>query len=156
MPLFCRIDVIAWGICTLGHSITAYGLDNPPTLKTLMISKRYSRFVDGRVISPALVDSVASIDVMNVSMKSVGGMYSSLLFSCMSSYVSFRLSMKIVGSSPLSLSRSNSHEKYAFWSEASVDLLHACPVGMSIGLICPSCVSKLLLPSSTCLILALC
>ena len=68
MPLFCKIVVIAWGICTRGYSITAYGLDIPPTLKILMNSKRYSRSVDVRVISPALADYVASIAVVNVSM----------------------------------------------------------------------------------------
>ena len=85
MPLFCKIVVIAWGICTPDHSITAYGLDIPPTLKILLNSKRYSRFVDVMMISLALVDYAASIVVMNVSMKSVGGMYSSLSFSKISS-----------------------------------------------------------------------
>ncbi len=74
MPLFCRIDVVACGICTLGHSITAYGLEIPPTLKILLNSKRYSRSIDGRVTSPWLVNTAASIDVMNVSIKSAGGM----------------------------------------------------------------------------------
>ena len=73
MPLFCRIDVVAWGICTPGHSITAYGLDIPPTLKILPNSKRYNRSDDVKVISPALVESAASTVVMNVSMKSAGG-----------------------------------------------------------------------------------
>ena len=72
MPLFCRIDVIAWGICTPFHSITAYGLDIPPTLKILLNSKRYKRFVDVGVTSPALIDSVASIVVMNVLVDEVG------------------------------------------------------------------------------------
>jgi len=84
MPMFCRIVVIAWGICTPGHSITAYELDIPPTLKILPNLKRYNRYVDVRVISPALVDSVASIDVMKVSMKSSGGMKSSLPLSSIS------------------------------------------------------------------------
>jgi hypothetical protein len=43
-------------------------------LKILLNSKRYSRSIDGRVTSPALVNTAASIDVMNVSIKSAGGM----------------------------------------------------------------------------------
>ena len=85
MPLFCRIVVVAWGICTPRHSIAAYGLDMPPTLKILMNSKRYSKSDDASVISAALLASAASIFVMNVPMKSLGGMYSYLSFGKISS-----------------------------------------------------------------------
>ena len=78
MPLLCRIVAVAWGICTPCHSTTAYALDIPPTLKILLNSKSFNRTVDVKVTSPALVAFVASIVVMDVSMKSVGGMYSSL------------------------------------------------------------------------------
>ena len=54
--------------------------------------------------------------------------------------MSLKLYRYSVGSSPLSLPMSNSHETMVLWSDAPSDSFHACPLGMSVRLICPLCV----------------